>query len=197
MDERAAERSETLPRELEWRLREVEAAVSPEEIAELWVFPPLTDVDHSSEFLLFTRYLENERRRLYTARIPAETLAGEEVPPAGGASSNGRNGNGRHRATDGNGTQGRAGQEIRDHGTVPADRMPRFVEDFLRRLDGDGVEPIHVEVNGCRQRWFALLPGEVNGHGAPRANGHGTAGAKGHAAAETNGRAGGRDAPIR
>lgn len=161
MDERAAERPEALPSELAWRLREVESTISPEEIAHLWVFPPLSDVEHSTEFLLFTRYLENERRRLYTARVPAEMLGTVRASSSGTASVNGgRNGNGG--AEDG-GSNGRAGQEIRDHGTVPAERMPRFVEKFLRRLDGETGTPIHVEVNGCRERWSALQRPSANG----------------------------------
>lgn len=183
MDERAAERPETLPSELAWRLREVESAVSPEEIAEIWVFPPLSDVEGSSEFLLFTRFLGDERRRVYTARIPADAMAERGRSSGNGGTSNGASAptSGRD-GTDvdearaerngarGGGSNGRAGQEIRDHGTVPAERMPRFVENFLRRLDGEAGEPIHVVVDGCRRRWVALLPFAGNGHGGVEAN---------------------------
>lgn len=160
MDERAAERPEALPSELAWRLREVESTISPEEIAHLWVFPPLSDVEHSAEFLLFTRYLENERRRLYTARLPAEVLGTGRASSSEARVNGGRNGSG---GTETGGSNGGAGQEIRDHGTVPAERMPRFVEKFLRRLDGETGTPIHVEVNGCRERWSALRPPSTNG----------------------------------
>jgi hypothetical protein len=172
MDERAAERPEALPGELAWRLREVESTISPEEIAHLWVFPPLSDVEHSAEFLLFTRYLENERRRLYTARLPAEVLGTGRASSDAASVNNGRNGDG---GAEVGGSNGHVGQEIRDHGTVPAERMPRFVEKFLRRLDGETGTPIHVEVNGCRERWSALQrPSENGSDGSEsgRRNGH-------------------------
>ncbi|UCG76277.1 MAG: hypothetical protein JSV95_02960 [Gemmatimonadota bacterium] len=86
------------------RLRELGRTVSPTQIAELWVFPPLSTLQGSSEFFLFTRF-EGDRRRLYSAFLPP------------GASVNGT-----------------SGQRITEHGVVPADRVPRMVAQLQRRL---------------------------------------------------------------
>lgn len=56
------------PGSVEDRLRALAGEIPPFEIAELWVFPPLADAESSAEFFLFTRYLEGERRALYSAR---------------------------------------------------------------------------------------------------------------------------------
>lgn len=56
------------------RLTDLGRAVPPPEIAEIWVFPPLESVEASAEFLLFTRYLDEHHRRVYSARM---------VPPNG------------------------------------------------------------------------------------------------------------------
>ncbi len=86
------------------RIRELGRTVSPSEIAELWVFPPLSGLDGSSEFFLFTRF-DGDRRRLYSACLPPGVEA--------------------------NGT---SGQRITEHGLVPADRLPRMVRQLQRRL---------------------------------------------------------------
>lgn len=143
-------------RELALRLREVGRAVSPSEIGELWIFPPLADVEDSAEFLLFTRVLEEDRRRLYSARLRG--LAGEGEP--GPARGNGD----AAAAADGNGAAARR-HEITEHGSVPADRVPRLVERFRRRM-GDGGEPTHLVIEGSLERWTSLLPtGPANGNG--------------------------------
>lgn len=54
------------------RLDAVERAVPPPEIADVWLFPPLPDVESSAEFLLFTRILEGNARALYSARMVPE-----------------------------------------------------------------------------------------------------------------------------
>ena len=51
---------------MDLRLRELGRTVSPSEIAEVWVFPPLETLEGSQEFFLFTRF-EGDRRRLYSA----------------------------------------------------------------------------------------------------------------------------------
>lgn len=143
--------------ELARRLRALARAVSPEEMGELWIFPPLSDMEGSSEFLLFTRRLERDRRRVYSARMTfraddrgtaAHGAAGNGGPPDAGA------GNG-----DGSGpAEGHTapGQRITEHGSVPSGRVHRLVDRFRRRLE-DGGEPVHVVIDGRRERWAELV----------------------------------------
>lgn len=107
------------------RLSELSRLVPPPEIAELWVFPPLADVQDSGEFFLFTRYLDDESRRVYSSRLlPA------------------------------NGTP--AQQVVVEHGTVPAERVPRLVGRLQHRV-GQLDSPRHVVIDGEAGRWEALL----------------------------------------
>ena len=62
------------PRSRVARLGDLSQRVPPPRIADIWLFPPLPQVEDSSEFLLFTRILEDGRRALYSARM---------VPPNG------------------------------------------------------------------------------------------------------------------
>ena len=154
MSEGAGAPAVEVSQELARRLHEVGRAVSPSEIGELWIFPPLADVEESAEFLLFTRVLAEDRRRLYSARL--RRLAGEEQGrPA--------NGNGAKPAGDGDGAPART-HEITEHGSVPADRVSRLVERFRRRL-GEGGEPRHLVIDGSRERWPSMLPTRANGNG--------------------------------
>lgn len=130
------------PRSVEGRLRALAAEVPPLEIAELWVFPPLPDAESSAEFFLLTRYLDGQRRALYSARW--------------------------ERA---NGTP--AHQVLVEHGSVPADRVPRLVERLQRRL-GDGEQPRHVAVRGRESRWRDLVRAGVPRNGGPPGNGAGS-----------------------
>jgi len=71
--------------ELRERLREVERAVSPDRLAEIWVFPPLEELAVSSEFLLFTRRLDGGRLLVCSALVDGEdggtrVVAHGEVP---------------------------------------------------------------------------------------------------------------------
>ncbi|MFQ5745927.1 MAG: hypothetical protein ACE5HF_01755 [Gemmatimonadota bacterium] len=109
------------------RLRELGRQVSPLEISELWIFPPLADLDEPSEFLLFTRFLEDGSRRLCGARLAAE--------------------NGGSRA---------AIEDVIEFGSVPSGRLPGLVQRFQRRL-GDEREPAHFAVDGCPLSWDALV----------------------------------------
>lgn len=122
------------------RLRALERAVSPEEICELWIFPPLADVEGSAEFFLFTLFLEEDRRALCSAR-PRPTADGEprEDPSDGG---------------EGSTTQEE--ETIVQHGSVPADRLPRLVERFRERL-GEDEEPLHFRIDGSEARWRGLV----------------------------------------
>lgn len=148
-----------LSEELVRRLRSVGRAVTPGEIGELWIFPPLEDVEESAEFLLFTRLSGNGDRRLYSARmgrdVPPE---GEDAGPTGDA--------GAEAVAPGEAPANGRRQRITDHGTIPADRVPRLVERFRRRVEAEGHEPVHVVVDGAPERWRELLPdGAVDGDG--------------------------------
>lgn len=148
-----------LSTELVRRLQAVGRAVTPEEIGELWIFPPLDEVEASAEFLLFTRMVRDDQRRLYSAGL-RNPEAGDGAPADGRPSSNGTSSNGTA-GTEGNGQRR---QRITDHGTVPADRVPRLVNRFRRRLDEDEHEPVHVVIEGTLARWRELLP-EPSGNG--------------------------------
>ncbi len=156
--------------EVSRRLQAVGRAVSPEEIGDLWIFPPLRDVEHSAEFLLFTRRLEEGKLRLYSARLRHGTddRSGENgaAPVENGNGHGGGNGDGRHvdgsYRADGAGPEMR--QEITEHGSVPADRVQGLVVRFRRRL-GDEGEPRHVSIDGREDRWRELFDRRENGSG--------------------------------
>jgi hypothetical protein len=62
------------------RLSELGRLVPPPEIAELWMFPPLADLQESGEFFLFTRYLDDDSRRVYSSRLlPANGSPARQV----------------------------------------------------------------------------------------------------------------------
>lgn len=140
--------------ELAGRLRAVARAVSPEEIGELWIFPPLAEMEHSAEFVLFTRRLEEDRRRVYTAR--ASPGAGDG-PGENGAGSNGTRPASREGDPAAIAGNGAPAQTITEHGSVPSGRVHRLVDRFRRRL-GDEGEPLHVVIEGRRERWATLVP---------------------------------------
>lgn len=154
MTEGAGAPAVDVSQELARRLHEVERAVSPSEIGELWIFPPLADVEESAEFLLFTRVLQEDRRRLYSARL--RRLTGEEGEEAA-------NGNGTRPTGNGDGSGARK-HEITEHGSVPADRVPGLVQRFRRRL-GEGAEPTHLVIDGSVDRWSSLVPPPAGGNG--------------------------------
>lgn len=107
------------------RLQALARTVPPLEIAELWVFPPLAELESSAEFFLFTRFHGEERRVLCSARLQRE-----------------------------NGSDAR--QVVVEHGSVPADRVPRLVRRLQRRLGEDG-QPFHALIEGSIARWKALF----------------------------------------
>lgn len=107
------------------RLRALARVVPPPEIAELWIFPPLADLESSAEFFLFTRFLEGERRVLCSVRLRRENGSPET-------------------------------QVVVEHGSVPADHIPRLVERLRRRLEDEG-EPFHAVIDGCEGRWRELF----------------------------------------
>ena len=68
------------PRSRAARLGDLSRRVPPPRIADVWLFPPLPQVEDSSEFLLFTRILEDGRRALYSARmVPANGTPAHQV----------------------------------------------------------------------------------------------------------------------
>lgn len=143
------------------RLRALTRAVSPEEMGELWIFPPLSDVDDSAEFLLFTRRLERDRRRVYSARMALRPGNGRGAAVHGvegdGTSPDAAAENGDGRGV-GAGEDRAPGQEITEHGSVPSGRVHRLVDRFRRRLEDEG-EPVHVVIEGRRERWTELVAG--------------------------------------
>jgi hypothetical protein len=125
--------------DLALRLRELGRRVSPAEISEIWVFPPLEGQDHWAEFVLFTRIFTPEKRRLCAV----------EFRPRGngnGGATGGTDGE-RESALDG---------KITEYGAVPSNRIPHLVAGFLRRL-GEEREPLHLEVEGSPESWDRLV----------------------------------------
>ncbi len=139
--------------ELSDRLRTLRVRVSPEEISDLWVFPPLADLDDSREFVLFTRLLPDEMRRVCAAEFPVAP-GGNGAVGAGQAGGNGtdRAGEDGHANGNGRGTTVR----ITEYGRVPTGRVSRVVEGFRRRL-GDDREPLHLRIGGSLDSWDRLL----------------------------------------
>lgn len=136
------------------RLRAVGSAVSPGEIGDLWIFPPLADVEESAEFLLFTRHRDGDRRCVYSARV---RRGGNGSGPGADAGDGPQDRDGRGRPTGNGAPGGRPGQEITHHGTVPSDRVGRLVRRFRRRLGAEDREPVHVTIDGREERWTGLL----------------------------------------
>jgi len=130
------------------RLLEVARRIAPREIGELWIFPPLPEVEASAEFLVLTRYVADGRLRLYTARKPGplrpegdRSAVGEERPRTEAIAAR---------------ADPTLDEELRAHGEVPADRVPRLLERFQRRV-GTEHDFVHVRVEGSEIRWRALV----------------------------------------
>ncbi|TFG66893.1 MAG: hypothetical protein E4H28_00465, partial [Gemmatimonadales bacterium] len=66
------------------RLRMLAGSIPPEELSEVWVFPPLPDLDDSGEFVLFTRRLSEGVFRVCAAEFtrgePARVTVYGSVP---------------------------------------------------------------------------------------------------------------------
>jgi len=134
--------------------------VSPVEISELWVFPPLPDIEESGEFVLFTRVVADEMRRVCAVEF-GNGVAGNGTAPANGNGNGAGNGAG---AANGNGNGNGArvpGPTVRitEYGRVPSNRVQRVVDGFRRRL-GDDREPLHLRVDGCPHSWVSMLAPE-------------------------------------
>ena len=135
-------------REVANRLRDLGQRIAPAEISDVWVFPPLSHLEGSTEFLLFTRFLPDEMRHLCGAEF---------------TTSNG-NGNGQAANGNGNGNDGPAPADdrvrcITEYGAVPSHRVSRVVAGFRERL-GDHREPLHFEIGGCADSWERLVNAE-------------------------------------
>jgi hypothetical protein len=139
--------------EVATRLRDLAQHIAPAEISDVWVFPPLSHLEGSKEFLLFTRFLPDEMRHLCGAEYA-------DVNGNGNGSAHTVNGNG---TTNGNGDgneelvseNGRV-RSITEYGAVPSDRVSRVVAGFRARL-GDHREPLHFEIGGSADNWGRLV----------------------------------------
>jgi len=135
-------------REVATRLRDLGQRVAPAEISDIWVFPPLSHLEGSTEFLLFTRFLPDEMRHLCGAEFTDGNGNGN------GKSANGNgNGNG-----DGDGASAPPDRvrRITEYGAVPSHRVPRVVAGFRARL-GKHREPFHFEIGGSADSWMQLV----------------------------------------
>ena len=131
--------------EVATRLRDLGRRIAPAEISDVWVFPPLSHLEGSTEFLLFTRFLPDEMRHLCGAEF---------------AEGNG-NGNGNAHSANGNGNGAAAPENgrcrrITEYGAVPSHRVSRLVAGFRERL-GDHREPLHFEIGGSADSWGRLV----------------------------------------
>lgn len=139
-----------LSAELIRRLRQLEAFVPPEEMGDLWIFPPLDDPHEAQEFVLFTRMAGEDERAVYSARHQGARPDDGAPPPGDGGEA--RNGHPPSEETGNGGPE----QAVIEHGRAPAERIPGLVRDLLRRL-GDDRAPAHVAIQGSRRRWDELV----------------------------------------
>jgi len=145
------------------RLRRLAGRIPPDELAEIWVFPPLEDVDGSDEFHLFTRRMSEGVYRVCAAEFPGDAKNGAE---ANGAAANGA------AAANGSGQVGEAAGEPRVtvYGAVPESRVPRLVAGFRDRL-GDGREPLYLPIYGSLERWRLAVGADPEAAGPDDASG--------------------------
>lgn len=66
---------ETITEETAGRLKRLAGSIPPEELSEVWVFPPLDDVEGSDEFHLFTRAMDDDVYRVCAAEFSGEEVA--------------------------------------------------------------------------------------------------------------------------
>ncbi|MCL7970804.1 MAG: hypothetical protein M8866_01775 [marine benthic group bacterium] len=142
--------------EVATRLRDLGQRIAPTEISDVWVFPPLSHLEGSTEFLLFTRFLPDEMRHLCGAEFAEGNGNGN-----GQVAASLGNGNG-HANGNGDGETAVAGgncRRITEYGAMPSHRVPRVVAGFRERL-GDHREPLHFEIGGCTDSWVQLISAE-------------------------------------
>lgn len=106
----------------------------PEQVDQLWIFPPRPLGARESGLAVLALFTEpdarGQRRTLHTLTYEAEALTG-----------------GKTRRVD-------ARQE---EGTVPADRLDRIVDGMVRRLGGGTETPEVRDVGGDPAAWARLL----------------------------------------
>lgn len=132
---------------LDARLRAIGDHISPTQIAELWVFPPLPDRDATSEFLLLACYDGTDRRRIVTAQLEAR-LADPEDEEYDWV------------------------LRLEEHGAAPEGWVAGIPDRLLRRLSEAGVPEV-VEIGGQPERWADAIQRFADGDGASAAPGHG------------------------
>lgn len=134
------------------RLRRLAGRIPPDELSEVWVFPPLEDVEGSDEFHLFTRRMSEGVYRVCAAEFAGDSENGAE-PDAAGAEVGGKV----------------AGlPRVTVYGAVPESRVPRLVAGFRDRL-GDGRDPLYLPIYGSLERWRLAVgvdPDEATSEGA-------------------------------
>ena len=141
-------------REVATRLRDLGQRIAPAEISDVWVFPPLSHLEGSTEFLLFTRFLPDEMRHLCGAEFATGNGNGSGLAANGNGHAANGNGDG-----DGNGGPAPADDRVRritEYGAMPSHRVSRVVAGFRERL-GDHREPLHFEIGGCADSWGRLV----------------------------------------
>lgn len=147
-------------REVATRLRDLGQRIAPAEISDIWVFPPLSHLEGSTEFLLFTRFLPDEMRHLCGAEFTDGNGNGNGKTVNGKGHGNGiGNGNGNGDGSgngDGAQVQSDRVRRITEYGAVPSHRVSRVVAGFRERL-GDHREPFHFEIGGSADSWGRLV----------------------------------------
>lgn len=134
--------TETISELTATRLRRLAGRIPPDELSEVWVFPPLEDIEGSDEFHLFTRRMSEGVYRVCAAVFPGDS--GKDAAADGAA-----NGSASATAVDGKTT---GEPRVTVYGAVPESRVPRLVAGFRDRL-GDGREPLYLPIYGSLERW--------------------------------------------
>ena len=139
----AEDHPETISELTAARLRRLAGRIPPDELSEVWVFPPLEDIDGSDEFHLFTRRMSEGVYRVCAAEFPGDPDGNGTTNGAANGTANGT------AAVDGN----KAGEpRVTVYGAVPESRVPRLVAGFRDRL-GDGRQPLYLPIYGSLERW--------------------------------------------
>jgi len=116
----------------------------PEQVDQVWVFPPRNAGTKESGLAVLALFAEPDargpRRTLHTLRYEAEALRGGKT---------------------------RRADSRQEEGTVPADRLDRIVDGMVRRLGGGMETPEVREVGGDAAKWDRLvaeLAGKLDPH---------------------------------
>lgn len=162
------------------RLRRLAGRIPPDELSEVWVFPPLEDIEGSDEFHLFTRRMSEGVYRVCAAEFPGDS-------DTNGGANGTTNGKANGSVVD----EKKAGEpRVTVYGAVPESRVPRLVAGFRDRL-GDGREPLYLPIYGSLERWRLAV-----GVDAPKSVPDEVAGADTPAETPSDGAAGGPGVPT-